>query len=113
MQYANSFNAFLPYFGGSPLVKHALMHAYSGVSESTDVTERYRDGVARFVGDYFFTCSLIDFADIVADEVYGAVYMYYFTRRYGKRTECLSQQMLVGRLQIRGQSGWALCTAMR
>ncbi|KAH7730129.1 acetylcholinesterase [Aphelenchoides avenae] len=81
VQYANSFNAFLPYFGGSPLVKHALMHAYSGVSESTDVTERYRDGVARFVGDYFFTCSLIDFADIVADEVYGAVYMYYFTRR--------------------------------
>jgi carboxylesterase type B len=38
-------------------------------------------GIARFLGDYFFTCSLIDFADIVADNIFGSVFMYYFTRR--------------------------------
>ncbi|VDM97418.1 unnamed protein product [Thelazia callipaeda] len=80
-QYTRSLQSFAPYFGDSQLVKHALLHAYEEVSESTDPHERLRDGVARFVGDFFFTCSLIKFADILADNIYGSVYMYYFTKR--------------------------------
>ena len=29
----------------------------------------------------FFTCAVIEFADIVSEEVFGSVYMYYFTKR--------------------------------
>ncbi|VDO85437.1 unnamed protein product, partial [Heligmosomoides polygyrus] len=76
-QYRQSMQAFMPYFGNSPLVEHALLHAYQAVSNR----EQLRDGVGRFLGDYFFTCSLIEFADIIADNVNGPVYMYYFTMR--------------------------------
>lgn len=66
------------------------MHAYSRlttaqpptpIGDSDEATVRWRDGVARFLGDYFFTCSLVEFADIVADNVLESVYMYYFTKR--------------------------------
>uniref|UniRef100_A0A7I4XW54 Carboxylic ester hydrolase n=1 Tax=Haemonchus contortus TaxID=6289 RepID=A0A7I4XW54_HAECO len=80
-QYRQSMQAFMPYFGNSPLVEHALLHAYQTVSEKQTLPEQLRDGVGRFLGDYFFTCSLIEFADIIADNVYGPVYMYYFTMR--------------------------------
>ncbi|KAK6043454.1 hypothetical protein COOONC_19041 [Cooperia oncophora] len=80
-QYRQSMQAFMPYFGNSPLVEHALLHAYQSVSERQSLPEQLRDGVGRFLGDYFFTCSLIEFADIIADNVYGPVYMYYFTMR--------------------------------
>ncbi|KAL6732238.1 hypothetical protein Aduo_003018 [Ancylostoma duodenale] len=80
-QYRQSMRAFMPYFGGSPLVEHALLHAYQHVSDRPTIPEQLRDGVGRFLGDYFFTCSLIEFADIIADNVYGPVYMYYFTMR--------------------------------
>lgn len=73
--------AFLPYFGNSPLVKHALMNAYLEVSDKKSSQEKHRDGVARFVGDYFFTCSLVEFADMLSDNIYGNVYMYYFLKR--------------------------------
>ena len=61
------------------------MHAYSRVSADhrhLKNAHRWRDGVARFLGDYFFTCALVDFADISADNVFGSVYMYYFTKRF-------------------------------
>ncbi|KAJ1370078.1 hypothetical protein KIN20_031725 [Parelaphostrongylus tenuis] len=80
-QYQQSMKAFMPYFGGSALVEHALLHAYQSVSTGLSSQEHLRDGVGRFLGDYFFTCSLIEFADIIADNVYGPVYMYYFTMR--------------------------------
>ncbi|VIO96128.1 Uncharacterized protein BM_BM8527 [Brugia malayi] len=80
-QYTCSIQSFIPYFDDSQLVKHALLHAYEEISESKDPQERLRDGVARFIGDFFFTCSLIEFADILADNIYGSVYMYYFTKR--------------------------------
>ncbi|VDM62164.1 unnamed protein product [Angiostrongylus costaricensis] len=80
-QYRQSMKAFMPYFGGSALVEHALLHAYQSVSTGFSPQENLRDGVGRFLGDYFFTCSLIEFADIIADNVYGPVYMYYFTMR--------------------------------
>jgi hypothetical protein len=47
-------DAFLPYFGNSQLVRHALMHAYSRISPDPNhakAVERWRDGVARFLGD--------------------------------------------------------------
>nr|ANH21150.1 acetylcholinesterase 2a [Meloidogyne incognita] len=78
--YSKAFDAFLPYFGNSNLVRHALMHAYSHLPTEKQ-EQRWRDGVARFLGDYFFTCDSIEFADIVSDELYGSVYSFYFTRR--------------------------------
>ncbi|CAI4221132.1 unnamed protein product [Auanema sp. JU1783] len=80
-QYKQSMEAFMPYFGNSQLVKNALMNAYQYVSESPDPSEQLRDGVGRFLGDHFFTCSLIEFADIIADTIDGSVFMYYFTFR--------------------------------
>uniref|UniRef100_A0A0N5BSS7 Carboxylic ester hydrolase n=1 Tax=Strongyloides papillosus TaxID=174720 RepID=A0A0N5BSS7_STREA len=80
-QYRNSFKEFSPYFGDSQLINHALIDAYSFVSPSTNDREKKRDGIARFVGDFFFTCSLIDFADKLSDNIYGPIYMYYFTKR--------------------------------
>lgn len=71
----------MPYFGNSELVRHALMHLYENLSDQKDKGEKLRDGVARFVGDYFFTCALIEFADLIADHVFGSVFMYYFTKR--------------------------------
>ncbi|PAV89841.1 hypothetical protein WR25_09601 isoform B [Diploscapter pachys] len=81
MQYKESINAFMPYFGNSPLVKHAVMNAYLEVSDKQNPEEKLRDGVGRFLGDYFFTCSVIEFADLLSDNIYGPVYMYYFTHR--------------------------------
>jgi hypothetical protein len=63
-----AFDAFLPYFGNSQLVRHALMHAYARIAPNSAATigqhehdhlqlshakavERWRDGVARFLGD--------------------------------------------------------------
>ncbi|CEF64549.1 Acetylcholinesterase [Strongyloides ratti] len=80
-QYRNSFKEFSPYFGDSPLINHALIDAYSFASTSNNDKERKRDGIARFVGDFFFTCSLIDFADKLSDNIYGPIFMYYFTKR--------------------------------
>uniref|UniRef100_A0A0K0EHM9 Carboxylic ester hydrolase n=1 Tax=Strongyloides stercoralis TaxID=6248 RepID=A0A0K0EHM9_STRER len=80
-QYRNSFKEFSPYFGDSPLINHALIDAYSFASTSNNDRERKRDGIARFVGDFFFTCSLIDFADKLSDNIYGPIFMYYFTKR--------------------------------
>jgi hypothetical protein len=71
----------MPYFGGSQLVKHALMHLYENLPDRENKNEKFRDGVARLVGDFFFTCSLIEFADLIADHVFGSVFMYYFTKR--------------------------------
>ncbi|KAK5969179.1 hypothetical protein GCK32_016199, partial [Trichostrongylus colubriformis] len=36
-QYRQSMQAFMPYFGNSPLVKHALLHAYESVSEGQSI----------------------------------------------------------------------------
>uniref|UniRef100_A0A8R1TM85 Carboxylic ester hydrolase n=1 Tax=Onchocerca volvulus TaxID=6282 RepID=A0A8R1TM85_ONCVO len=80
-QYKSSIQSFIPYFDDSQLVRHALLHAYEEISESKNPQEKLRDGVARFIGDFFFTCSLIEFADILADNIHGSVYMYYFTKR--------------------------------
>ncbi|MFH4978433.1 hypothetical protein AB6A40_005142 [Gnathostoma spinigerum] len=80
-QYIRSIEAFLPYFGNSQLVRHALLSAYEEGSGSKDPRERLRDGVARFVGEFFFTCSSVEFADYLADNIYGSVYMYYLTKR--------------------------------
>ncbi|CAO4360622.1 unnamed protein product [Caenorhabditis nigoni] len=79
--YEESMKAFMPYFAGSKLVLNAFMNSYEHVSTSNVPEERYRDGVARFLGDLFFTCSLIDFADLISDNIFGNVYMYYFTYR--------------------------------
>ncbi|KAK5972590.1 Carboxylic ester hydrolase, partial [Trichostrongylus colubriformis] len=78
-QYRSSMQQFMPYFGSSPLVER-LLRAYQSVTKSETRRERLRDGVGRFIGDYFFTCSLINFTNIIADSVDG-VYMYYFTMR--------------------------------
>ena len=51
------------------------MHAYSELSTSDDKAERLRDGAARFVGDYFFTCAVLEFADVLAEHVFGSVFM--------------------------------------
>ncbi|GMT28294.1 hypothetical protein PFISCL1PPCAC_19591, partial [Pristionchus fissidentatus] len=84
-QYKKSLEAFLPYFGNSPLVKHALMNAYQDVPDRQTFDrrdeEKLRDGVARFLGDYFFTCGLTQFADLLSDSINGPLYMYYFTMR--------------------------------
>ncbi|TKR96012.1 hypothetical protein L596_010094 [Steinernema carpocapsae] len=85
-QYTRSFDAFMPNFGNSLLARHALLHAYEEVSDRADLRERLRDGVARFVGDYSFTCSLIEFSDFLADNIQGGVYMYYFTKRSSANT---------------------------
>ncbi|KAL3074893.1 hypothetical protein niasHS_014338 [Heterodera schachtii] len=83
-EYTKAFDAFLPYFGNSQLVRHALMHAYARITPDHNhakAVERWRDGVARFLGDYFFTCALIEFADIVSENIFGSVFMYYFVKR--------------------------------
>jgi hypothetical protein len=54
-EYTKAFDAFLPYFGNSQLVRHALIHAYAHISvadsNQAKAAERWRDGVARFLGD--------------------------------------------------------------
>lgn len=49
---------------------------------TTNANERWRNGVSRFFGDHFFTCSVVDFADFLADNIFGSVFMYYFKKRY-------------------------------
>ncbi|KHJ91428.1 hypothetical protein OESDEN_08710 [Oesophagostomum dentatum] len=78
-QYQQSMKLFLPYFGDSSKIGEALTKEYRTVSKRRTLKEKLRDGVGRFIGDYCFTCSLIEFADIIAD--YVPVYMYYFTMR--------------------------------
>lgn len=80
-QFENSLDTFKNFFTNSQVVRRALLHAYEGASETSEESVRLRDGVARFVGDFFFTCALLDFADMLADNIYGPVYMYYFTQR--------------------------------
>ncbi|KAF7639230.1 Carboxylic ester hydrolase [Meloidogyne graminicola] len=78
-EYGKAFDAFLPYFGNSNAYSH-LSKEHTG-NYNVNAPERWRDGVARFLGDYFFTCDSVKFADIVSDEIYGSVFSYYFTRR--------------------------------
>ncbi|KAI6182087.1 Carboxylic ester hydrolase [Aphelenchoides bicaudatus] len=80
-QYKEAFDALMPYFGNSQLVQHALMHLYENFSDQKTRSENLRDGVARFVGDFFFSCALIEFADVIADHTFGSTFMYYFTKR--------------------------------
>lgn len=44
--------------------------------------ERIRNGVAQLVGDFFFTCSVKEYAEFLASNIEGSVYTYYFTRRF-------------------------------
>ncbi|ETN81493.1 Carboxylesterase [Necator americanus] len=80
-QYRKSVQTFMPYFGESPLVENALLYTYENVSNRADMELNLRDGVGRFIGDYFFTCDVIDFADVISRIIKGPVYMYYLTMR--------------------------------
>ncbi|KAE9551224.1 hypothetical protein FO519_005557 [Halicephalobus sp. NKZ332] len=80
-QYENSFDRFMPYFSDSLLIRYALLNAYQKYSQTPQEAEKLRDGVARFVGDFFFTCNLLEFADLLADNIYGSVYVYFFNTR--------------------------------
>ncbi|KAK6731537.1 hypothetical protein RB195_007784 [Necator americanus] len=80
-QYRKSIQTFMPYFGESPLVENALLYTYENVSNRADMELNLRDGVGRFIGDYFFTCDVIDFADVISGIIEGPVYMYYLTMR--------------------------------
>ncbi|KAK6731532.1 hypothetical protein RB195_007780 [Necator americanus] len=77
-QYNYAMNATAPSLGES---LEPLLEAYKNVSTQKEEGERLRDGVGRFMGDYFYTCSVIDFANIVSDIINGSLYMYYFTKR--------------------------------
>ncbi|ETN73521.1 Carboxylesterase [Necator americanus] len=77
-QYNYAMNATAPSLESS---LEPLLEAYKNVSTRKEEGERLRDGVGRFMGDYFYTCSVIDFANIVSDIINGSLYMYYFTKR--------------------------------
>ncbi|KAK6731536.1 hypothetical protein RB195_007783 [Necator americanus] len=80
-QYRKSIQTFMPYFEGSPLVENALLYRYQNFSNNATMDQKLRDGVGQFIGDYFFTCSVIDFADVISRIIKGPVYMYYLTMR--------------------------------
>ncbi|ETN81492.1 Carboxylesterase [Necator americanus] len=77
-QYNYAMNATAPFLGKS---LKPLLEAYKNVSKRKTEGERLRDGVGRFMGDYFYTCNVIDFANIVSNIIDGPLYMYYFTKR--------------------------------
>ncbi|WKX89168.1 hypothetical protein Q1695_008654 [Nippostrongylus brasiliensis] len=75
--YTASMQAFEGYFGKS---SKAIEILKDGFKDLGDEETMYRDGVARFVGDFFFTCNLVEFVDHVAPKIDEA-YMYYFKAR--------------------------------
>uniref|UniRef100_A0A0N5ABF7 Carboxylic ester hydrolase n=1 Tax=Syphacia muris TaxID=451379 RepID=A0A0N5ABF7_9BILA len=80
-QYENALKLFSPYFGNSLLVEQAFFNFYKQIINNKNDTEKRRDGVARFLGDFFFTCAVLEFADTLAENIDGSTYMYYFTKR--------------------------------
>ncbi|WKX89169.1 hypothetical protein Q1695_008655 [Nippostrongylus brasiliensis] len=75
--YTVSLKAFEGYFRNSSKALKILEDGFKG--EEGKQT-RYRDGVAQFVGDYFFSCSLDEFVDHIWTNL-TSTYMYYFTVR--------------------------------
>ncbi|KJH51456.1 hypothetical protein DICVIV_02373 [Dictyocaulus viviparus] len=70
------------YFEGTQESIDEVVKNYRELFSSRAITgEQLRDGVGRFLADLFFTCDLVDFAEIFAEEAAQPVFMYYFDMR--------------------------------
>ncbi|KJH42838.1 hypothetical protein DICVIV_11169 [Dictyocaulus viviparus] len=73
---------FMPYFEGSIGSKETLITKYKDLFRTRKTAgEKLRDGVGRFLGDLFFTCDLIDLADIFSRKSSKQVFLYHFNVR--------------------------------
>uniref|UniRef100_A0A158R354 Carboxylic ester hydrolase n=1 Tax=Nippostrongylus brasiliensis TaxID=27835 RepID=A0A158R354_NIPBR len=53
--------------------------------DNAALIDEYRDGVARFVSDFFFTCDVMNFVDELMWSSTAPVYMYFLTARLYKK----------------------------
>lgn len=81
LAYKHAMGSFAPYFANSQEAVQIFIDAYKPVSAQKELKERIRNGVAQLVGDFFFTCSVKEYAEFLASNIEGSVYTYYFTRR--------------------------------
>nr|AAS49410.1 secreted acetylcholinesterase [Dictyocaulus viviparus] len=82
-EYLKSMDSFAPYFKEVTEEQwQNLVEAYRNVfPEELPIGERLRNGVGRFLGDFFFTCDLADFANKFVENQEDSVYSYYFNMR--------------------------------
>ncbi|WKX89248.1 hypothetical protein Q1695_008697 [Nippostrongylus brasiliensis] len=74
--YIASIETFMGYFDNNARAKKILLDGYRDVSSGET---QYRDGVARFVSDFFFTCDVMNFVDELMWSSTAPVYMYFLT----------------------------------
>ncbi|VDO72579.1 unnamed protein product [Heligmosomoides polygyrus] len=81
-KYKESIHSLASCFANLQEAENILLTTYKDASPKENLKLQLRDGVAQLVGDLFFICSVNEFADLLAKNIEGSMYTYYFMKTF-------------------------------